>query len=439
MQTTPLWYAEAGEVSAGRERHPLELPIPSLKERDRRWAALREKMFFRGLECVVLVGSGGLSGSMANIRYITGLGPLVGALAVFPLHGDPIAFYGNRHEHIPFGGCSQIPGAWVDDVRPNTGVPGILAALAERGLGRGRIGVVANRFMLAPSSNVSAAFMDGLRRGVPEAVITDETSIVDELRLIKSEEELVFLRRAGAIARQRVERLAATARPGATEAAAWAAMEHEAIIRGGEPEPFNLFSSGPVSSPAADGRVQGLLHGSYPPYCASLRTLGEGDLIICEFHTNYGGYLAASEFSVFIGQAPEPLRRVHQVATEVVRMAGELFVPDRPLRDIYTAFHRHVEAAGMDFVELGFHGHGLAGIEFPAVVYREADLRATGQTGIGDIRLRENMVFGLNIDIHDPAWRRDVGVMLGDTVAVKPGGAEYLCNIPLDVFELQVA
>jgi hypothetical protein len=60
-------------------------------------------------------------------------------------------------------------------------------------------------------------------------------------------------------------------------------------------------------------------------------------------------------------------------------MAGELFVPGRPLREVYTAFHRHVEAAGMDFVELGFRGHGLAGIEFPTVVYREGDLGAADQ------------------------------------------------------------
>lgn len=59
---TPLWSGEIAEVSAGKERHPLELPIPSLQERDRRWAALREKMLFRNLECLVLVGAGGLSG-----------------------------------------------------------------------------------------------------------------------------------------------------------------------------------------------------------------------------------------------------------------------------------------------------------------------------------------------------------------------------------------
>jgi hypothetical protein len=46
------------------------------------------------------------------------------------------------------------------------------------------------------------------------------------------------------------------------------------------------------------------------------------------------------------------------------------------------------------------------------------------------------MVFGLNVDLHDPSWRRDVGLMLGDTVVVKPDGAEYLCNTPLDLVEV---
>ncbi|MGH2936810.1 MAG: M24 family metallopeptidase, partial [Solirubrobacterales bacterium] len=118
--------------------------------------------------------------------------------------------------------------------------------------------------------------------------------------------------------------------------------------------------------------------------------------------------------------------------------AEELFVPDRPLREIYGAFHDHVDAKGIDFVELGFHGHGLTSPEFPTILWREADHARMGAAGMGDLRLRENMVFGLNIDLHDPAWRRDVGVMLGDMVAVAPGGAEYLCQIPLDLFEVPV-
>lgn len=434
---TPLWYAEMDRVSEGKEFLPLDVPMLSLEERDRRWAAIREKMWFRGLECLVLVGTDSVSSTgMANVRYVTQLGPIVGAFAVFPRVGDPVVFYGAPHMHVPAGPWRQISGAWIQDVRPDAGVAGIVAEMTARGLGKGRVGVIGYRHMLSPLSNVPAAFLAELGKGLPHATITDETALVDEVRLIKSEEEMDFLRRAGAVATKRVERMMAAAQPGVTEAEVWAAMEHEAIINGCEPGTFNLLSSGPVTE--ANGRVVGLLHGSEPPHTATMRKLDVGDLIICEFHTSYAGYLAGTEFSVFIGEPPAPLTRVHDAAAEIVRMAKDLFVPDRPVREAYSALHSFVDREGIDFVELGFHGHGLTSPEFPAIVYRESDLGMMGQAGIGDIRFREHEVFGLNIDLHDPSWRRDVGVMLGDMVAVTPDGAEYMCNIPLDRWTVPV-
>jgi hypothetical protein len=43
------------------------------------------------------------------------------------------------------------------------------------------------------------------------------------------------------------------------------------------------------------------------------------------------------------------------------------------------------------------------------------------------------MVFGTNIDIHDPAWRTDVGLMFGDTVVVTANGPRSLINTPRDL------
>jgi hypothetical protein len=47
--------------------------------------------------------------------------------------------------------------------------------------------------------------------------------------------------------------------------------------------------------------------------------------------------------------------------------------------------------------------------------------------------LEENMVLGTNIDIHNPRWRTDVGVMLGDTLQVTPQGGRRLVGIPLEL------
>jgi Xaa-Pro aminopeptidase len=435
---TPLWHDQKSEVGEGRELYPLGVPILSLQERDRRWAVVREKMYFRGLQCLVVVGTDfNSSMGMANVRYLTQVGSIVGAYAVFPAVGDPVVFTGAPHMHMPTSAYRHIPGSWIDDVRPKAGVGGIVALLEERGLDHGRIGVVGYSDLLSPVSNLSAGFLEELRRSLPAAVISDETPLVDEARVIKSEEEKEFLRVAGSIARKRVERLIATAKPGVSEAEVWAAMEHEAVINGAEPITFNFLSSGPVTGADANGRVQNLIHGSEIPATPTQRALQEGDVLVCEFHTSYGGYLAATEFSIFLGEAPAQLVRLHEAAADIVRMAKDLMRPGYPLRHAYSAFHRHIEEAGFDFVELGFHGHGLASPEFPAVVYREADHVHIGRPGIGDMLFRESMVFGLNIDIHDPSWRRDVGMMLGDMVILGADETEYACNIPLDVFELR--
>ncbi|MDX1745325.1 MAG: hypothetical protein R3324_05250, partial [Halobacteriales archaeon] len=95
--------------------------------------------------------------------------------------------------------------------------------------------------------------------------------------------------------------------------------------------------------------------------------------------------------------------------------------------------------ADMDFIELGFHGHGLTSPEFPAVVYPQEPTRMFPEglawhLGSGrsqeDVRLEEGMVFGTNIDVHDPEWRDDVGLMFGDTVHVTGDGPELLVETP---------
>jgi Xaa-Pro aminopeptidase len=90
--------------------------------------------------------------------------------------------------------------------------------------------------------------------------------------------------------------------------------------------------------------------------------------------------------------------------------------------------------AGVDWVELGFHGHGLGSPEFPAVVYEEGyGSKHLNGTAIGDLVLEEGMTFGNNIDLHDSRWRVDVGCMLADFMVVRPGGAECLVGVPREL------
>jgi Xaa-Pro aminopeptidase len=141
------------------------------------------------------------------------------------------------------------------------------------------------------------------------------------------------------------------------------------------------------------------------------------------------------EFSAFVGPPPRELARVHAVAVECLRAGLDRLRPGVPLREAWEAFRRPVEKAGLDYIELGFHGHGLGSPEFPTVVYKPEEPALSGR-GLEAFELRPGMVLALNIDVFDPGWRKDVGIMLGDTVVIAEDGPRRLAGIPLDFPEL---
>lgn len=47
--------------------------------------------------------------------------------------------------------------------------------------------------------------------------------------------------------------------------------------------------------------------------------------------------------------------------------------------------------------------------------------------------LEENMVFGQNIDIHNPNWNPNAGLMLGDTIWVTKEGPNKLTRVPVEL------
>ena len=82
----------------------------------------------------------------------------------------------------------------------------------------------------------------------------------------------------------------------------------------------------------------------------------------------------------------------------------------------------------MDYIELGFHGHGLSSPEYPSMAVKTG---RPEKAGVGSLEIKENMVFATNIDIHDPAWRNDVGIMgPGETVLVTKKGPVKLIGAP---------
>jgi Xaa-Pro aminopeptidase len=143
-----------------------------------------------------------------------------------------------------------------------------------------------------------------------------------------------------------------------------------------------------------------------------------------------------------LGDAPPEIERINDVAMACAENGYSLFEPGTRLEDIWEAFRQPARDADMDFISLGFHGHGLASPEYPLVTFPQeptplhpegkADHLGSGR-GQEDVRLREGMVFGTSVDVYDPNWRDDVGLMYGETVLVTKNGPKILSNTPRDL------
>jgi Xaa-Pro aminopeptidase len=424
-------------LPAGAHPHTLaaeHYPRLSRAERDRRWDGLRKRMLFSGVDCLIILGTDMYwDMGLANLRYVTGIGQKMGTSALFFLDSEPVVYNAVPHMSRPFHAQHTLQD-WISDIRILRGPTEIAAELRDRGLDRARIGLVGFSSGILPASIFVDADLQTLREHLPNAQLVDFGYAVQEMRMLKSDEELDFMRRGGQVARKVIDAMVESSRPGVTEAEVYAEMARTQIANGAEPNMFNLFTSGPVEHPPTE--IWHLLHGTDQPASPTMRPLAEGDNVISEFHTKYGGYLVHTEYTVHVGpRVPAQLQRIWDVAVRILEICQDTMRAGVTVRELVEAMRRPAVDAGLHWVELGFHGKGLVSPEFPAVIY-ESGYGPASLNGakIGDLELQAGMTFGNNIDLFDPYWKPDIGVVLSDCMIVRDEGpAELLVNTPHEI------
>src|SRR3990172_2492633 len=213
MMTNPLHQLPEG--SAPTKELMKYLPQFSLAERDRRWAAARRRMATAGIDVLLLIGNDFFwDMGMVNLRYLTQIGSKLGGYALFFLDDDPVVWNSNLpHMYSPTN-IHLSTQEWVHDIRVSEGVPGIAAELRARGSDKARIGLAAFSSTIVTIPTILHAEMVALERELPNATFIQAGWILEELRTIKSEEEIAMLARAGEIARKTVDTMIKVARPG---------------------------------------------------------------------------------------------------------------------------------------------------------------------------------------------------------------------------------
>jgi Xaa-Pro aminopeptidase len=433
MSKIPLFPTTARPIPEGARatRVPMKyVPQFSRAERDRRWDRARKRMLIAGIDALVFFGNDIYWGmGMANMRYMLQVDSHIGGDAIFPLVGEPVVWTGVAHMNRPTSMYLSIQD-WITDIRTRGDLRVVADELTARGLDKSRIGLVGFSSPIQTTAALLHQDVVRIKELLPHANFVDASHLLQDMRMVKSEEEIGMLREAGKIARKVIDAMIESARPGVPEAAVYAEMVKTHLINGGEPNIFNLFASGPVEHPKDE--LWHMLHGCEQPLTPTMRPLAEGDLIIAEWHTKYGGYRCHTEFCVYLGkQAPRELLNIWSVSTECLEASKEALVAGRTVGEAIAMIRKPAKKAGLDWVELGFHAMGLASPEFPTVIYEEGfGSNTMNGDRILDVVLEEGMCFGNNIDLHDSRWKPDVGTMLSDFMVVRPGKAECLVGTP---------
>ncbi|MGI9298074.1 MAG: M24 family metallopeptidase, partial [Gammaproteobacteria bacterium] len=239
-----------------------------------------------------------------------------------------------------------------------------------------RLGVEWDSYGLTAKNGraVAAAFSD--------VSLEDASLIVSELRAVKSAAELEYVRRAAELADDALAEAERLVAPGAFEGDILAAMQG-AVFRGGGEYSGNEFIVG--------SGERALLCRSF----AGRRRLSDDDQLTLEFAGAYRHYHAALMRTIIIGAPSARHSEMQKVCAEARLRCAEALRPGAALGEVFSAYARAADGAGMKHCRLNATGYSLGTTFAPS--WMDWPMIYEG----GDFVARPNMVFFIHIILMD--------------------------------------
>ena len=355
----------------------------------------------------------GFDRSGSAVEWLTGW-PVTREAALLLRPGERDLLFVCFNNHVP-NARRLAPDA---DVRPGnaSAIDAALDALASR----------ADRGVTAPAPSNQGRQRHPARLGVigpvPAragarlAAAADEIVFLDRqytaLRLVKSDEELAWMRAGAAMSDDAVAALAAAARPGMTEAECCAALEGAYIAAGGLTHIHYLG----VTTMAEPGLC-------VPAQWPSSRRLRAGDVLTCEVSASHRGYPGQLLRTFTIAAPATPLYEdLHRVAAAAFGAMAARLRAGAVAGDLTAAAAEVILGAGYTIYDDLVHGFG--GGYLPPVISRAAV--ESGQAG--DFTFAAGMTVVLQPNVITPDER--AGVQTGELVLVTETGWEPLHRYP---------
>jgi len=388
------------------------IPQISLAERDRRYKIIRQKMAAEGLDVLLLpANTSRWEQMMGDSRYVTGIGGFATEVfSVFPLEGEVTAYVFNRANW--WKGVQK----WVEDVRDgrNRWAENATERLKELGFEKGRIGFSGlSGLIRSPNGIVPHTTFQSLTKAFPRAEIVNATAFMQEVRAVKSAEEISFLERSMEIIEMMIETMTETAREGVSDRELYAAMTNVMLRSGGELPTLFFLGSGP-------GPTQST-------FFPTNRVIQNGDRIVNEIEAKYGGYAAQAVSPMVLGNPEAPLRELADASCACFNAILQKMKPGVTFGALFDTYTETVEKVGngkYTWSHPMMHARGL-GDDGPALM-GDSDVERFRK-----IQLEEGMVFILKPRVRESEGKDHISI--GDTVVVTGDGAQRLGKRKLEL------
>lgn len=350
----------------------LKEPLPfSLAERDRRCRALREQLAERGVDAAIIAGtnllylSNGLPGEMFGLLATRSDEPFTGILTWRYLADIPVKIILDAQD-------------WVTDIRSGRDASPLVERLKELKLESGTVGF---------AGGVSHKTYRLINTALPSLKIVDVSDIFDNVRTLKSDEEIAILDWSNRIFDAAVERVRTVCRAGMLGRQVVQEGRKAMWDAGGDLDATFQFNFGKKSA--------------QNPLLAELcldRRIEDGDIGAMTAHCHYRHYGGHTDQVVVFGK-PRPhhvemFEGVKYVRSEVLKLMRAGVTQ----RELFDAYERACGETGFDTSpHAQMHLYGIDIPEFPGPVFRIKDTKGgKGLGGGGNFTLKAGMVYSIS-------------------------------------------
>lgn len=275
----------------------------------------------------------------------------------------------------------------------------VLKTIKSRGLSLKKIAI--------EKSHLTVERLERMEQLLPGTTFVRLDEQLNSMRNIKSEDELVNLRKAAELADYAIEVGCSEIAEGKTEIEILMAIEAAVKKKGAEKMSFDtmVLSGLKTASP----------HGT-----PGDRKIQKGDFILFDLGVVYKGYCSDITRTVAFGEPTEKMREVYETVRRAEQAAVDLVKPGVKAKDIDKAARDIIDAAGYGdyFTHRIGHGLGISVHEFPSI------------TGTNELLLEKGMVFTIEPGIYHPEI---TGVRIEDDVVVTETGVEVLTKFPKEL------